>query len=85
MKARVTTIDHCSKDHKPRHLSVSESNSIQMVRKLKGKPSKETHQEKRQRKKENLEAKQKIATVVFPVLVGLLILLVLIFYWVSKK
>ena len=56
-----------------------------MVRKLKGKPRKETNEEKRQRKRENLEARGKIVTVVLPVIGGLVVLLLLLFYWVSKR
>jgi cell division septal protein FtsQ len=55
-----------------------------MVRKLRGPVKKENKEEKRQRKKNNLEGKQRILTVALPVLVGLLLLLVLIIWLQSS-
>ena len=56
-----------------------------MVRKLRGPTKKETHKEKRERRKDNREAREKLLTVVLPSLLVLVIVLVALFYWASKK
>ena len=55
-----------------------------MVRKLRGPVKKENKDEKRQRRRDNVEGKQRILTVAVPVLAGLLLLLVVII-WLNSS
>ena len=55
-----------------------------MVRKLRGPVKKESKEERRQRRRENVEGKQQILTVAVPVLAGALIVLV-VYLWVKTS
>jgi len=55
-----------------------------MVRKLRGPVKKESKDERRARRRENLEGKQRIMTVALPVL-GLVFLLVVILVYLGTK
>ena len=55
------------------------------MRKLRGPVKKETKDEKRQRRRGNVEGKQKILTVAVPVLLGLFFLLVVILWLKSSS
>ena len=54
-----------------------------MVRKLRGPVKKESKEEKRQRRRDNVEGKQKILTVAVPVLLGVIALVVLLVWMKS--
>ena len=55
-----------------------------MVRKLKGKEKKETGEQKRQRRTEIRAAREKLTTVVIPVLLGVVLLIALVFWFASR-
>ena len=56
-----------------------------MVRKLKGGTKKESKYEKKDRRATNLAAKQKVLTVVVPVLVALALLIAGLVYLATRK
>ena len=56
-----------------------------MVRKLKGPVKKETKEERRQRRKENVEAKGKVLTVAVPVLILAFLVAVILLYLKTRS
>ena len=57
----------------------------EMVRKLRGPVKKESKGEKRQRRRDNVQGKQRILTVAIPVLLGLLLMLVVVLWLKSTS
>ena len=55
-----------------------------MVRKLRGPVKKESKEERRQRRRENVEAKGKIATVAVPILLGGAVLVAILVWLVAQ-
>ena len=56
-----------------------------MVRKLRGPVKKESKEERRLRRHENLEGKQRVLTVALPILAVVILLLVVLVYFGTKK
>lgn len=56
-----------------------------MVRKLRGPVKKESKEERRLRRRENLEGKQRILTVALPILVVVILLVFVLVYLGTKK
>ena len=56
-----------------------------MVRKLRGPVKKESKDERRVRRQENVQGKQKILSVTLPVIVAFVIIVVIIVYFGTRK
>lgn len=56
-----------------------------MVKKLRGPVKKETKQERRDRRKDNRAAREKLCSVVIPVLVALFLCILVLFYWATRR
>ena len=55
-----------------------------MVRKLKGKAKKENSVQKKERKTETRAAREKLFTVVLPIIGGVVLVIFFLFYWATR-